>query len=229
MFYFGKKDAGLVFTVNKIKTDKINVIFSFKLIPLTNKNRYTLIGLHNENNNLLFYLEKEKDETKDKTNIYNLKIKSERTKNENIIDTNIQIIENKINVFVLSISNKQIEIKNNEGSKFSTTSSIGFNFNAGSTILVGNNSIKNVKDENTFNGFIGPVIGLKEIDKEYIDKILKLKNDYEYIIYNSPSYIIDDDIQKQNALLYNDNSIMENYLAVVPPLNERETARARRG
>lgn len=207
MFYFGKKDAGLVFTVNKIKADKINVIFSFKLIPLTNKNRYTLIGFHNENNNLLFYLEKEKDETKDKTNIYNLKIKSERTKNENIIDTNIQITENKTYVFVLSIGNKQIEIKNSEGNKFSNTSSIGFNFSVGSTILVGNNSIKNEKDENTFNGFIGPIIGLKDISKEYIDKILQLKNDYEYIIYNSSSFIIDDEILKQNALLYNDNNI----------------------
>ena len=36
-------------------------------------------------------------------------------------------------------------------------------------------------------------------------------------------------IDKVGALLYNDNSIMENYLAVVPPLNERETARASRG
>ena len=208
MFYFGKKDAGLVSTVNKIKTDKINVILSLKLIPLTNKNKYTLIGFHNENNNLLFYLEKEKDETRDKPSAYKFRIKNARAKNDNVIDTNIEITENKTYVFVLSISNKQIEIKNSEGNKFSNTSSIGFNFNAASTILVGNYSIKNEKDENTFNGFIGPVIGLKDIGKEYMDKILQLKNDYEYLIYNSSSFIIDDDIQKQNALLYNnDNKI----------------------
>jgi hypothetical protein len=110
---------------------------------------------------------------------------SEMKKDDVVVDTLIRVNENKTYIYALNLSRNYIELQSNNKQQHYKCTSNGFNISAGSQVHVGYHPKDDIKQEFTFNGFIGTVIGLTKVDSEYVSKILTLKGEYEYILYNS--------------------------------------------
>ena len=214
-FYFGKKDAGLLLKPSKLINDNITVIFSFKLTPRPKKEKYVVIGFSTEKMNLCLLLERNSNSnnsnnSNSNTNTstagdgekeFKLVLKMCGMKKDDVVDTQIRVSADKTYVYALNLSRNCIEIQSNNSQHCYKDSSNGFNISAGSEVYVGYHPKDDAKRENTFAGFIGTVIGLTKVDGECVSKILSLKGEYEYILYNS-KYVFDESNtnQKKDAL-----------------------------
>ena len=199
-FYFGKKDAGLLLKPSKIINDNITIVFSFKLTARPKKEKYIVIGFSTEKISLCLLLERNADNESE----FKFMMRMSGMKKDDVVDMQIRVNENKTYVYALNLSRNYIELQSNNKQHHYKCSSNGFNISTGSQVYVGYHPREDVKQERTFSGFIGTVIGLTKVDSDYVSKILTLKGEYEYILYNS-KYVFDEsntDIKK--AALHND-------------------------
>ena len=213
MFYFGKKDAGLSLSLGKVSGDNINIIFSFKLTPKKLRSKFIIFGFTVDKQHLMVYLQMELNDDKQQQQQqhvkYKLMFKKSNHKDEHEIETSFQIDINKTYILLLTLSNKQIRIQNNQ-SEF--ISKVGFNACDRLQINVGHFMKEDPNQSYTFNGFIGTIIGMTKINEEHIAQIFKLKGRYESILYDS-NYVHDNDIAvKQHKHLSHSNATISKYL-----------------
>ena len=203
-FYFGKKDAGLLLKLGKIINDNITIIFSFKLCSSTKKEKYIVIGFSTEKMSLCLLLERNNNSNDGEFKLM-MKI-SGMKKDDLVVDTLIRVNENKTYIYALNLSRNYIELQSNNKQQHYKCTSNGFNISAGSQVYVyiGYHPKDDIKQEFTFNGFIGTVIGLTKVDSEYVSKILTLKGEYEYILYNSKFVFDERNTHIKKAALHDD-------------------------
>lgn len=211
MFYFGKKDAGLALSLGKIVGDNINIIFSFKLTPKKLRSKFIIFGFTVDKQHLMVYLQREVNDDKQQQQQqcvrYKLMFKLNRSnnKNENEIETSFHIDINKTYIFLLTLGNKQIKIQNNQSEY---TSKTGFNASDKLQINVGYFHKEDPTQSYTFNGCIGTIIGMTKLNEDHIAQILKLKGQYESILYDS-NYINENDISVNRT--YHSNEAISKY------------------
>ena len=193
-FYFNGYDSeiSLKYLTNK-NLEKTSIFFSFNFVPINNKENIPLFIIEKDPDKknskevlLSIYLQKKlSNETQKSVEEYELYIYKDKNNNENKIDN---IISNTNYYFNITFSNKicislyneennirQKEIEIERGKKIFDTN---INLTFGS----------NKKYKDTFSGYIGPIIiiknpSLSKENKHFISSILQLRNYYPYFIF----------------------------------------------